>query len=41
LLGEPDDNKKTVAVIVSFRNDTSYDELFTTVQQKTIEGTKV
>lgn len=32
---------KTVAVIVSICNGGSYDSLFTTVEQKSIEGTKV
>jgi len=40
-LGTPDDTKKTVAVIVTLNNDGSYDKLFTTVQQKSIDGTKV
>ena len=34
-------DKKTVAVIISFCNSSSYDNLFTTVEQKSIEGTKV
>ena len=39
---KPDDNeKKTVAVIVTFCNAGSYDPLFTTVEQKALEGTKV
>jgi hypothetical protein len=41
LLGTQDDSKKMVAVIVTFCNCNSYDNLFSTVQQKTIEGTKV
>ena len=39
---KPEDRgKKTVAVIVTFCNGCSYDSLFTTVQQKALEGTKV
>ena len=33
--------KKTVAVIVTFCNGCSYDALFTSVEQKALEGTKV
>ena len=38
----PDDKeKKTVAVIITFCNGGSYDQLFTTIKQKAIDGTKV
>ena len=33
--------KKTVAVIVTFCNGSSYDRLFSTIEQKAMEGTKV
>ena len=36
-----DKDKKVVAVIVSFVAGSSYDDLFTTVEQKSMEGTKV
>lgn len=36
-----DKEKKVVAVIITFCNGSSYDHLFTTVEQKAIEGTKV
>jgi hypothetical protein len=41
LLKEKEPNKKVVAVIVSFCSHMSYDQLFTQVQQKTMEGTQV
>lgn len=41
LLKEKEPNKKVVAVIVSFCSHMSYDQLFTEVQQKTMEGTQV
>ena len=36
-----DKDKKIVAVIVSLCSGGSYDQLFTTVEQKAMEGTKV
>ncbi len=36
-----DKDKKLVAIIISFSNCSSYDDLFTTVEQKSLEGTKV
>ena len=36
-----DENKKTVAVIVTFCSGGSYDQLFTSIKQKAIDGTKV
>ena len=36
-----DENKKTVAVIVTFCGGCSYDNLFTSIKQKAIDGTKV
>ena len=41
MLKEKDPEKKVVAVIISFCNGASYDELFTTVEQKSLEGTQV
>ena len=43
LLNQTKENeeKKVVAVIVSFVSGSSYDNLFTTVEQKSEEGTKV
>ena len=43
LLNQTKENeeKKVVAVIVSFVAGSSYDNLFTTVEQKSEEGTKV
>lgn len=38
---EEDKGKKVVAVIVTFCTGGSYDSLFTTVEQKSMEGTKV
>ena len=38
---EEDKEKKVVAVIISFAAGSTYDELFTTVEQKSMEGTKV
>lgn len=38
---EEDKDKKVVAVIVSFVAMSTYDNLFTSVQQKSLEGTKV
>lgn len=38
---EDDKNKKVVAVIVSFVTGMSYDNLFTTIEQKSLEGTRV
>lgn len=43
LIGKDDKeymNKKTVAIIVSICNGSTYDGLFTTTQQKSAEGTK-
>lgn len=41
LLSKRDKDKKLVAIIVSFCNGGSYDDLFTTVEQKSLEGTQV
>ena len=41
LLQERDKNKEIAAVIVSFCKSQTYDELFTTVEQKAMEGTQV
>jgi hypothetical protein len=41
LLKEKEANKKVVAIIVTFCSCMSYDQLFTQVQQKTLEGTQV
>jgi len=41
LLRPKDKYKKIVAVIVSFCNGCTYDNLFTTMEQKTLEGTQV
>jgi hypothetical protein len=41
LLKEKESGKKIVALIVTFCNNASYDQLFTQVQQKTLEGTQV
>jgi hypothetical protein len=43
LLNDKPENKekKTVAVIITFTNGSSYDQLFTTFEQKAMEGTKV
>ena len=38
---EEDQHKKTVAVIVSFISHNTYDSLFTQVEQKVMEGSKV
>lgn len=38
---EEDKEKKVVAVIVSFVSQASYDQLFTSVEQKSDEGSKV
>ena len=38
LLKEKEKDKKVVAIIVSFVNSCSYDELFTSIEQKTLEG---
>ena len=38
---EEDKSKKTVAVIVTFCSGGSYDSLFTSIQQKALDGTKV
>jgi len=34
-------DKKIVAVIITFKNGESYDQLFTSIEQKTLEGTQV
>lgn len=41
LLKEVDKEKKVVAVIVSFCSGSTYDHLFTSVEQKAEEGTQV
>lgn len=41
LLKPADKNKKVVAVIVTFCSGSSYDHLFTSVEQKAEEGTQV
>jgi hypothetical protein len=41
LLSKRDKEKKLAAIIVSFCSVSSYDSLFTTVEQKTMEGTQV
>ena len=41
LLKEKQKDKKVAAIIVSFSNGDSYDDLFRTVEQKTMEGTQV
>lgn len=38
---EQDKNKEVVAVIVTFHTGGSYDHLFTSVEQKSLEGTRV
>lgn len=41
LLKKLEENKKVVAVIVTFVNGSSYDHLFTSVEQQAEEGTQV
>ena len=41
LLKEKDKEKKIAAIIVSFCSGASYDDLFRTVEQKSMEGTQV
>lgn len=41
LLKPAEENKKIVAVIISFMEGASYDNLFTSVEQKAEEGTQV
>ena len=42
LYDEPEDqNKKTVAVVVTINHNMSFDKLFTSVKQKAADGTKV
>lgn len=41
ILKNAEQDKKLVAVIISFHEGGSYDELFTSVQQKAEEGTQV
>lgn len=41
MISPKDSNDKVVAVIVTFCSSCSYDNLFTTVQQKSLDGTRV
>jgi hypothetical protein len=41
LLNVKDPTKQIAAIIVTFCNGQSYDQLFTSVEQKTMEGTQV
>lgn len=38
---EEDKNKEVVAIIITLHTSASYDHLFTSVQQKSLEGTRV